>query len=143
MTSRFKGLKPGTRKPGEFKARCRRGEWVPISDIPAEKQIEGMLKASRWDRRVKAEVTPVQCDFETEDRAAFEAHMAEVHGGGIYRYDAGGLTPTTRTTKNYSPRMPIPGEDVEGTPAGKRGRALPGQDGPHKNVPDVRARARG
>jgi hypothetical protein len=77
MTGPFKS----TTKPGEFRAYCRKGEWLPLSDVlawPREEQPD--TTTSRWDGKRKTEVCIVPCDLEFTDPKVFEAHMAERHG---------------------------------------------------------------
>ncbi|MEP7738556.1 hypothetical protein ABKW28_12940 [Nocardioides sp. 31GB23] len=71
---------PGTKRPGEFKARCRKERWVPLNwllEQPHEQQPD--TTTTQWDRDLKVEVALVQCDFDATDAASYLAHMAEVH----------------------------------------------------------------
>lgn len=96
-------------KPGQFKAVCRLGRWLPLNDLlalPREEQPETLT--SRWDKKLRCEVAQIQCDHEFTDRAVYEKHMKEAHDGGLYRWDNGALTAEIREVRNYSARMPLP-----------------------------------
>ena len=70
----------GTTEPGEFKAYCRQGRWVPLDEVlawPHEKQPE--TAQTRWDKDSACEVALVECDFATTDRDEFEAHVLQLH----------------------------------------------------------------
>lgn len=90
-------------RPGEFRAVCRKSEWVPLADVlalPTEAQPD--TATSRWDHKLRCEVVAVACSFETDDREAYVEHMKTVHNGGckvrlsvaplkMWRYPAPGM----------------------------------------------------
>jgi len=76
----------------KFKATCRRWEDKPYDQLTPEQNQAAVdaRKHARWDSKLKANVAPVQCAFETEDRALFEQHVKDNHEipkhGTSYRY---------------------------------------------------------
>lgn len=70
----------GTTKPGEFKAYCKQGRWVPLDEVlswPREEQPE--TTTTKWDKALRCEVALVECAFGTTDTEAFTEHMRSVH----------------------------------------------------------------
>lgn len=68
-------------RPGQFKAVCRKEEWVPLADVltlPREQQPDTTV--TRWDKKLRLEVCAARCDFTTDDPSAYLAHMSDVHG---------------------------------------------------------------
>lgn len=86
------GAKPLTRKPGEFYGICNLTKPHPVKDLPLYLQREyaakGWAKGFRsvYSRKARRELDtecflePMCEGFETNDRAAFDAHMKEEHG---------------------------------------------------------------
>ena len=102
---------PLTKKPGEFRATCRMVEQLTAQEMTPEEHATATAAGatSRWDRDRKAEVWPVQCDFEFTDRDEFAQHMVQRHDGGRYRWENGSLDRgRVGQVRTYRPRMPIP-----------------------------------
>ena len=94
-----------TRRAGEFRARCRQTHWVPLVELL---DLDPETTTSKWDKQQECAVFLVQCDFDTMDRAEFEAHVKDVHGGGSYEWDNASLSADVALVKSWSPRIRIP-----------------------------------
>lgn len=138
---------PRTRKPGEFRASCRKGAYLPVhqlteaervwaEDEDARRRAEGLYGGVfKYDRRLKLETALVRCELDTTDPAELEAHLNRVHGGGLYRWDAGGLRPTDRTVKNYAPKMAIPVKPWKAPKLTEEGKPWPENDDRTQSCP--------
>lgn len=96
-------------KPGEFKAVCRVAHAVPLAEVlawPREDQPDTVL--SHWNRKHGCEVVEIRCAETFTDRALFEAHMRELHDGGLYRWESASLSSDVRLVRTFSPRMAVP-----------------------------------
>lgn len=86
-------------KPGVFQAHCRQVVWVPLAELLARPRDEQPdTTTTRWDRKLRCEVAQVQCAFETTDRAAYLAHMKDVHGKRTFH---GHNAPWAKTIKPW------------------------------------------
>lgn len=90
-------------RAGDFAAVCRQANWVPGVDVPSEMDLDTLQ--SRWDKKLTCNVFLIPCALETKDRAELEAHMRDVHGGGLYRWDNGSLSQNVTEVRNYTPRV--------------------------------------
>lgn len=109
-----------TKKPGEFRATCRKGAYLPVDQLTLEErawaEAEDAARIERgeygnvfkYDHRLKVETALVECTLDTTDRAELVAHMKRMHGGGLHRWDNGSVDPQVREVRNYSPRMQLP-----------------------------------
>lgn len=92
------------RRPGDFRAVCKQGAWVPFHTLTEEQRaVEGLQ--TRWDRTLALEVALVPCTLDTTDREVYAQHMAELHGDRKLWDSPWNLGDTAKT---YRPRMPIP-----------------------------------
>lgn len=98
--TRFVGDSQGTTTPGQFRARCAQGAWLPVDEITEEERMAAEAEDAqrraegkhsdvfKWDREKNVETAHVHCDLDTTDRDEYVAHMERVHG---------------RTTRNWAP----------------------------------------
>lgn len=99
----------GTTKPGEFRAYCRKGEWIPFDTLTPEQHEAASAEQwpCRWDRKVSANVVGVPCNFETGDRATYLAHMADVHPDQTGPWESNSLDPRQYGNPTKTHRLPI------------------------------------
>lgn len=90
-------------RPGDFAAVCRQANWMPVDDLPPGTDLDKLQ--SRWDKKRHCNVFLIPCVFETKVPDELEAHMRDVHGGGIYRWDNGSLSRNVTEVRNYTPRV--------------------------------------
>jgi hypothetical protein len=112
--------KPTTLKPGQFWATCNLTKPHPVRQMAEyqrrEAEERGWKKGFR-EARVKRELRNTECyleplceGFETTDKAAFEAHMRDVHGKSEVRGENSALV--ARATGRWR----TPKAKPEGTP---------------------------
>ncbi len=94
-------------RPGDFAAVCRQPSWLAQHELPAGTDLDSLQ--NRWDRKRSCNVFLVPCALETKDRAELEAHMRDIHSGGIYRWDNSALGPNVTEVRSYKSR----GVDIE------------------------------
>lgn len=98
-----------TKKPGEFRAVCKKGVWVPVDEIlrlPREEQPDTLQ--TRWDKKLGCEVGILPCRLDTTDRDTYLAHMAGVHPDLTGPWTSNSLNPRQYGNETRSHRRPIP-----------------------------------